>query len=331
MQPFSKQLFHVSGWLLLTTLTLLGQDKVQSKGWPSSFKPGKKAKIIQVSQGGDNKPFVYHTKHFELRSTKALSRRHLQTFATTAESVPQALARLPLPLLGMPKGGRAKVLIFPDEDTFVQAGGIVGAAGYYSGRKEAILLRADTFLEPAQSSGSKLPPKADYRLLVHEFVHLCMHRDLAYLPTWFTEGVAEYMAAAHVNNGVYRFNNIASAIRQRVKQCIPQDTDVITLPKVRETMNFTAKTWQTRIEQGDTRDSYRPYGTSLLLVHTLFHGGEKRRDATRTFLTNIRARKPLSDQVEVLIPSKDRDTIEQRVARYWRPRGLRIKFSADSE
>ena len=78
-------------------------------------------------------------------------------FATTAESVPSVLNRLPLPLLGMPvdKSGKpvlAKVLIYPNEISFVKAGGAKGTAGYYDGWKQAILLRADTFLKPPRQS-----------------------------------------------------------------------------------------------------------------------------------------------------------------------------------
>lgn len=328
---FSRQRFLVSACLLLTPAWVFGQDKAIEKRWPKFFKPSGKAKIALVSEGSDGKPFIYHTRHFELRSTTSLSRRHLQEFATTAESVPQVLARFPLPLLGMPKGGRAKVLIFPDEDSFVKAGGTAGAAGYYSGRKVAIMLRADTFLMPPPPSGSRLPPKADYDLLVHEFVHLCMHRDLGYLPTWFAEGVAEYIAAAHVNHGTYRFDNIIPAIRDRVKQGIPHETDIITLPGVKESMALTSKTWQERVEHGEAGDSYRMYGTSLLLVHTLFHGGPKRREATNTFLLGIRSKTPLDAKNERLIPSKGRDKLQAQIIKYWRPRGLRLRFTNKPE
>ena len=279
-----------------------------------------------MQKGSTDTPFIYHTRHFELRSPKALSRRHLVKFATTAESVPEVLAKFPLPLLGMPEGGRAKVLIYSDEESFVAAGGAQGAAGYYSGRKQAIILRADTFLQPPPPAGSRLPPKADYDLLVHEFVHLCMHRDLAYLPTWFTEGVAEYIAAAHVNDGVYRFDNITSAIRNRIQQNLPNDREHIRLPGVVETMNLTSEKWRERIEHGEPTDGYRIYGTSLLLVHTLFDGGQKRREATQKFLQNLRPKKLLNQKVAILIPSDERAKLQQRIANYWRPRGLRIKF-----
>ena len=331
MRPSSRRRFLVSGIAFLTITIVSAQDSSVAKRWPTIYKPGAKAKIITAQRGDGAKPFIYHTRHFELHSPTALSRRHLEKFATVAESVPDVMARIPLPLLGMPKGGRAKVLIFPDEESFVKAGGTQGSAGYYSGRKVAIMLRADTFLQPPPPAGSRLPPKADYDLLVHEFVHLCMHRDLGYLPTWFSEGVAEYFAAAHTNNGVYRFDNILPSIRDRLKQALPQENNLIILPGVEETMALTPKTWHERIEHGEAVDSYRMYASSLLIVHTLFHGGTKRRNATLTFLKNITARKPTADQVELLIPRKTQNQLQERIITYWRPRGLRLKFSAIPE
>ena len=329
--PFSRRRFLASAILIVTTATGLAEDKGNPKRWPSIHRPTGKAKIVLTKKGQGQTPYIYHTKHFELRSPDALSQRHLQKFATVAESVPRVLAKFPLPLLGMPEGGRAKVLIFPDEESFVKNGGAYGAAGYYSGRKQAIMLRADTFLQPPSPASSRLPPKADYDLLVHEFVHLCMHRDLGYLPTWFSEGVAEYIAAAHTNDGVYRFDNITSEIRNRIKAGLPNDKEHIRMPSVKETMQLTSESWREKLEHGDDADGYRLYASSLLIVHTLFHGGEKRRADTRTFLQNLRPRKLLNQKVELLIPEKDRDQLQQRISNYWRPRGLRIKFESDSD
>lgn len=293
---------------------------------PSMHKPPGRTKIILARIGNGPQPFIYRTRHFKLHSLTRLSERHLQKFATVAESVPDVLAKIPLPLLGMPGGGRAKVLVYPDEDAFVKAGGAPGAAGYYTGRKKAVLLREDTFLKVPPPAGSRLPPKADYDLLVHEFVHLCMHRVIGHTPTWFTEGVAEYFAVAHETGGVYRFDNIIQAIRRRIKQGPHPGMDAIPFPGIVETMALTPETWREKIAYGEPNEARRIYCTSLLIVHTLFHGGQAQLDATRAFLEGIRTRTPLGAKVEQLIPAKDRGKLQERIAAYWRPRGLRISF-----
>ncbi|MCP5536736.1 MAG: hypothetical protein H7A51_10980 [Akkermansiaceae bacterium] len=308
-----------------------GQVTDAADSWPTSFRPIQPAVIKLIRSGGDGRDFIYRTKHFELHSATALSEHHLSQFATTAESVPSVLSRLPLPLLGMPtsssgKQNPAKVLIYPDEESFVQAGGAQGAAGYYSGRKQAILLRADTFLRVKPPPGSRLPPKADYDLLVHEFTHLCMHRDLAYLPVWFTEGTAEYIAATHENRGVYQFGNVSLLISRHIKRHLPLDKEHIILPGIVETMALSHNTWRAHVESGPAEDVYRNYATSLLLTHYLFHGGAERRHATRLFLEKIRQRKALAQQVEILIPAASRETLQKNIVDYWKTRGLRIKF-----
>ena len=126
--PFSRRRFLVSALLLLATADGYAQATTTPQRWPSIYRPSGKAQIILVQKAQGKTPYIYHTKHFELRSPTALSHRHLQKFATVSESVPRVLTKFPLPLLGMPDGGRAKVLIFPDEESFVENGGSPGAA-----------------------------------------------------------------------------------------------------------------------------------------------------------------------------------------------------------
>ena len=328
---------------LLTSLGLALQAEISRAedvgNWPTSWKPSAQAKIIVAQKGNGNQPYTYHTQNYELHSLTALNTQQLQAFANITESIPHVLKRLPMPLLGMPEGRRAKVLIYPDEDSFIAAGGVPGAAGYYNGRMKAILLRADSFLTPASGRGSRLPPKADYSLLVHEFTHLCMHNILGYLPPWFSEGTAEYITAAHQSKGVYQFSNPSSSIRKRIRKALPNDKDEIILPSISETMALSHKQWGERIKKGQPNDLYRSYATSLLIVHTLFHGGEKRREATRTFLKTQQQRPhrmdqetrivyPRWDEAEaILISPEERKKLQQRIIEYWRPRGLRLKFN----
>jgi len=306
--------------------TSLTRAENAPRPWPSIFKASGKTTIKLIKKGNGTQPYIYRTKHFELRSPTPLNEFNTRLFASAAESVPAVLTALPLPLLGMPKKGTAKILIYPDEESYIKEGGSLHSAGVYLGKKSSILLRADTFLRPKQPSESKLPPKADYSLLVHEFTHLCMHRDLASLPPWFSEGTADYLAAAYVNHGVYDFSYITSAIRKRIRHQLPNDKDTITLPSIIDTMALNSTTWKKRLTDSDAHDGYRAYATSLLIVHSLFHGGKKRRDATRNYLEKVQKQPRVRVKDQSLIPVKECQILQQRIIDFWRPRGLRIKF-----
>ncbi|MGB1259202.1 MAG: hypothetical protein ACPG6P_04105 [Akkermansiaceae bacterium] len=251
MRLTTKQLIWQRTALTIIAALALPSAKLSAQQetlrWPSSYKPRSAAKIITVSKGGEGEPFIYRTRNFELRSHSAVTPRNLQLFANIMESVPTVIGKLPLPLLGMPNGERAKVFIYPDEETFTQAGGAAGAGGYYDGRKQAIMLRADAFLKPPSRPGSRLTAPPNYDLLVHEFTHLCMHQDLAYLPVWFTEGTAEYMAAAHQSGGSYQFSNITQHISRHIKKNLPNDKGIIVLPSVVSTMAHTHESWRNQI------------------------------------------------------------------------------------
>lgn len=302
-------------------------DQKTSINWPSHFQSKRPARLRLSQKGGIGKNYIYQTRHFELHSPVAINEHNAKLFASTAESVPAVLARLPLPLLGMPTQQKARVFIYPDEESFVKAGGCPDAAGYYSGRQVAVLLRADTFLKPVNPA-SRLQPKANFDLLVHEFTHLCMHRDLRHLPSWFAEGTAEYLAATHQSHGQYQFTNVERCIRQRIQRHLPNDQGVIVLPGITDTLNLNGETWRTRILDLDIDDHYRSYATSLLLVHTLFHAGKQRRHDTLQFLKSHQTRSATANAVNILLPVEQHRQTEQRIIKYWRPHGLHLRFQA---
>ncbi|NWK56145.1 hypothetical protein HW115_11030 [Verrucomicrobiaceae bacterium N1E253] len=324
-------------WLGLTLATAsqvgaqltepVSSEQVASLQWPTSYRPTTTPVIQHQKSDAPAPPYLYHTRHFRLTTSKPLNPHNAKLFAATAESVPAVLAKLPLPLLKMPQGKRANIYIYPDEASFIREGGSPNAAGTYVGKKSAVLLRADTFLTPPPRQGSKLPPKADYDLLVHEFTHLCMHGHLGYLPIWFSEGTAEYLAAAHQSHGRYDFSNMTRHIRDRIKQHLPQEKGIIKLPSLSDTLKQNHQSWQRNIEQNDPNVSYQYYASSLLIVHGLFHGGPKRLKATTEFVNQCHNRKFRHKASNLLLPSETHAELEQRIITYWRPKGLHIQFT----
>lgn len=314
----------LAGLAILLTPPLRAQQK-NTPSWPGLVKAGQGAAITEIP--GNPPPYIYRTKHFELHANQKLNLRDSKLFAATVESVPVILKRLPLPLLRMPDTQRAQIHIYPDEDSYLRHGGAPNTAGVYRSKTASILLRADAFFTPPQRPGSRLPPKADYDLLVHEFTHLCMHGNLGYVPVWFSEGTAEYLSAAHQHQGSYDFKRIHSHIVERIKRHLPNDPDTIQLPRLDRVMAMDYPAWTDYIKEQAHEDHYRIYATSLLLVHTLFHGGEARREATRRFIADCHDRSRRADAAERLLPAAERKQLQQRIIQYWKPKGLKISFA----
>lgn len=324
------RLWQLATLAWLSSWAFGAQEMEPVKRWPTFFKTPYQATLKLTEKGGVGKPTTYQTQHFKLIASSPLNLRDCQLFAATAESVPAVLNSLPLPLLGMPEKGTAQVFIYPDEASFLKAGGVPNADGVYIGRQSAILLRADTFLKPAPPADSKLPPKADYKLLVHEFVHLCMHRKLGRLPVWFTEGTAEYISAAHESGSRYNFSTITESIRKRIKNQLANDQQTIRLPSVVATLALNQKSWRKTIQESSPREAYRNYACSLLIVHMLFHGGSKRRQATEAFLEQCSKHTSVNQiyqATESLFPADQCKNLEQKLIKYWRPRGLHLQFT----
>ena len=310
--------------LLPFLLVLAFPARAEEPPWPKVFK-GPPAKIIPLNtELPDAK--AWQTARFRFLSDQPVNTAALRKFAGTIESVPQLLQALPLDLWA-PADTQSKpaIILCKDEWAYLEAGGGEGSMGYYNGRKNEVIIRADVFLTPPLAKPSRLIPKPNEDLLVHELVHLGMHRILARSSPWFYEGIAEYMAAAHISGGYYKFHDIERSIRDHIRNYLPPDADgQILLPAPATLMTTTRKQWSEAVRKARDRDAFRPYATALLLAHYQLSSPERRALVT-TYLTELTAyqdfRKP-----RPTLRTDAPDTVARRLQAFWKPRGLNLRF-----
>lgn len=293
--------------------------------WPSSVR-SQPAKVLPA-EPPDGIAFAYESASFRLYSDDAIEPQRLTEFATVIESVPRLLQALPLPLWAPPKGDKPRIILCRDALHYQSRGGPLGSMGFYNGRQQRVLIRADIFLNPPTARPTRLLPKPNQELLVHELTHLGMHDLLWRTSPWFFEGIAEYLAAAHTGGGNYDFSNIATAIRDRIRLHLPPDAQHrINLPALQTVLTTTSRDWIEGSKHAEGHTAYRPYAASLLLIHYTLHGKE-RRAALETYLRNAaeyRDRRLPLPRLKVG-PTSD---IEQRLTDFWTPRGLPIQFES---
>lgn len=292
--------------------------------WPASFQ-GRPAKIIPLdpNQADAN---AWQTARFRFLSDQPVNTAALAKFATTIESVPQLLQNLPLDLW-TPADTEKKpaIILCKDEWAYLEAGGGQGSMGYYNGRRNEIIIRADVFLNPPLAKPSRLIPKPNEDLLVHELVHLGMHDILRRSRPWFYEGMAEYMAAAHVSGGHYKFHDIERTIRDHIRNYLPPGEDgTILLPAPATLMTTTPKQWSEAVRNARDRDAFRPYAAALLLAHYQLSGRDRRAKVT-TYLAELAAYQDFR-QPRPTLQTDAPATIAQRLQTFWKPRGLNIRF-----
>ena len=307
----------------LLTLPALAEDP---NPWPQKFQ-APSAKVISTKASNDV-AFAYETANFRLHSDKAIDPARLAKFATVIESVPLLLQAFPLPLWAPPKGEKPRIILYSDSLDYHSAGGPHGSTGYYDGRRQRVLIRADIFLNPPTAQPTRLLPKPNEDLLVHELTHLCMHDLLWRTSPWFFEGLAEYMAAAHTAGGAYDFTRIDSAIRDHVRRNLPPDEDhLILLPPLQEVLTTTSAQWIEGNKRAAGHAIYRPYAASLLLIHYHLHGTERRK-AVDTYLQTALAHRDPRRPRPILDVGSTID-IQSRLTKFWEPRGLPLQFQKE--
>lgn len=303
--------------LLLTTSILTGHAQ-QLKSWPTVLNGRGSAKVILPDN--EQPPFIYLSKNFKFISSKKLDSTKIATFAATAESVPAAIDRIPLKLKKLPEllegEQRHPIYITSTIEEFIKMGGSEQAAGYYSGRKKAVILRADQFLD------IKRP---DYRLLTHEMVHLSMHGINAKANAWFTEGNAEYFACALIGNGSYNFSSMSRSIKDRTKGFF-KPAEPLKLHSIKGFITRDSNQWRVINSNLEAKDRYAQYMTALLLVHYFYHIDPDGRAKVAKYLELMQTGKKEITHQAHLFPEDDLLKIEQAISNYWKPRGYQIIF-----
>jgi len=180
------------------------------------------ARDIEVEGG----PRVFRTPHFEFETDRDVSSAFIAEASAIYEGTYLALSRLPHGLRFRPPGGRDRYRgVFTTDEAFRS---LVAAEAPTTGDQRVVGLYLPARRElvvPYSSLGAKelgsrmtLRKSSDTSTLVHEIAHQVMHDWLPLLPTWFSEGLAEYMAAVPYQNGRFEFRNAERGLEDRLER-----------------------------------------------------------------------------------------------------------------
>ena len=287
---------------------------------PREITPAKAVLEAQPDEGGRQ---VWHTRFFRIDSDLKLRANDLLRLAQVADTTALAVKSHPLPLFSQPEGMRARIAIHADPSEYKAAGGFFGSAGFYDARRAQVLIRGDYLIHSPDAARSRLAPRNDEDLVVHELVHLCMHRTNAGMPQWLNEGLAEYFACAHTGAGRFSFGDMDQAVRDHLRTRLSPDDPSIPVVPVASIAGLNSRTWLDYLSSLPPDDRYQAYATALLLAHQQLHGGNKRLEALRTALESPRSpRRPL-----ILIAPEAATPTQEALVRYWKPKGLTLEFS----
>ncbi len=270
---------------------------------------------------------IVTTTHFRMVSETKIVRQDFARFARVVESVPQLIERHPMPLWSPTTKKQIDIILCKDDESFTRAGGNSGAVGWWDGRKRRALIRADYFMAPPRVGNSRLQPRPDQGLLVHEMVHMSMAGLLWRVPPWFSEGTAEYFSVCHQGDGWYMFRDLESIIRNHLRYAVGKNKvgDKYHLIPVDKILNLDHRGWLATATNQSNGNAYLPYATALLLTHYHFHGGAERRKKVADHLAKLHKLDPRTRTPA--FPTEDGKEIQKRLVKYWAPRGLQLVFN----
>ncbi len=284
------------------------------------------AAAVVEAQADDGDRKVWHTRFFRIDSDLDLRPNELARLSQVADTTALVVKSHPLPLFAPPEGKRPRIAIYSTDQAYYQAGAAAGSSGNYVARQGLVLIHGGYLKRPPEAAGrSKLAPGNDEDLVVHEIVHLCMHRLNHGLPQWLAEGIAEYFACAHTGAGRFSLANMDAAIRQHLRVRLSPDDPGIPLVRAADLVGLDGRGWHEFVTDLPVDERYRAYATALLLAHYQLHGGDKRVEALRTALIAApRSRHPVD-----LLPQENANSTQDALIRYWRPKGLTLEFPAE--
>jgi hypothetical protein len=291
--------------------------------WPTIFQPTEAMGSIKKIESSDQ-IFRYETHTYRIESEVELEEALLSNFAASAESVVVVIKSIPLPLFSPLKNKKPLIQISSSEESYEAAGGAKGTAGFYNARSKSVIIQWGQLNH--RPASTRLLPLPAFDLLVHEICHLCMHRSLWKMEPWLTEGVAEYLTAAHLKEGRFDFTRIENHIRDQIRNRVSKEDKKITVMKMEKLLRLTSRDWLQRTATLPPGEALQSYFSALLLTHFTFHGGADRRTQIARYLEKLEKVTFLKDPRPILYTPVEGKAIEEKIKSFWSSRGLQLDF-----
>jgi hypothetical protein len=301
--------------------------------WPTGYEGKQKLEVRRV-EDSENAEFGYETEGFRFVASAEISAKEWRSIMIVCEGLRGAMRSLPLGLIDPGEGDveRGTVRIFADEAAYHEAGGLAATVGTYQPRGREVLIWTRGLSEPDPEQGRfRLAKAPQYDLLVHELSHQATGREFRHLPTWFTEGIAEYLAAAHFAPGKYSFEDPTGATKAHVKKYLGDlaKQDRFGIIQLKALTSMDGRSWAYNTLTGEGHGPYLKYVSAVLLVHYFCHLDPARNhgELVRNYLGALREGRPESQaMVEELLRGRSLEAIEGAIEKFWQSKGLRVEF-----
>ncbi len=253
------------------------------KTWPRVVALEDKPEVVVVREDAAKKEFVYRSPHYEFVCDSRLGANVVREFGRLFEATYLLNCKLPLDLKPKPEPLREyfRALLFTNREDYLANGGSEGSAGVYSSGDKALKV-------PLQSLGVKMVGTRvsldktgddDNATLIHEITHQMMNHWLRGLPTWYTEGSAEYAEMLeYQSSGRFTWSGMRGRLEEYVLRCNLWQTTPFKMLDLKELMEIQPDAWSqaltrpVEVANGSRgTQATQNYGSAGLLTYFFYH------------------------------------------------------------
>lgn len=285
-----------------------------------------------AKKSADTKIFIYRTPHFEFQSPDRLSTSVVREFARIFEATFHFVDQMPLGLAPKPSANGFYITkLYMTKNDYLADGGMEGSGGMFSWRRRGDemsgIIKVPLPNLGVEYTGARFIVDQSKRstTLTHEITHQVMLRWLATpMPTWLSEGIAEFVSSQSYDNGRFKLTSMNRAIANEITGGEGGNLRMVRAEKL---MNIASDEWASELASGTGGENYN--SASALAYYFLRLDGEGDAANLVEFLKSLTsgddsAAKMAQDKF--LLRGRSYEDLEKDIVTAWRSEGLKIEF-----
>ena len=297
--------------------------------WPDRISFSEDPEIKIVEENAEKKRFIYESANYRYTCDVRLAASLVKGFAVMFEATHLYCRSLPLGLRsGKKVSGKYQIRLLEKVEAYTDLGGPPGTAGVFMSGSGVVMVPLTSLGVRPVGSGYMIDRDKSSKTIPHELTHQLTPE--AYFAKgalgWFSEGIAEYIAATPYRSGGYNvrgnFDDIVEyatgyGIKNMGGRALGKK---ITLPRLKEFMLQDYRTFMA--------DAQLNYGCGMLITtYFLKLDGEGDGKRIKSYLSALLEDKDAEESLALLLDGRTFEQLEQDITQAWSRKGIDFTFS----
>ncbi len=296
--------------------------------WPREVRMDGASSCKVVLEDAKNGRYVYESPGYRFTADARITDDALRNFSVMFETTRKYARALPLSLSSAGREGKLDILLFGEMSGYIRAGGPPGSAGCYVSSRNIVMVPMESLGLKKGGTGYSLDSKVSNLVLIHELAHQLTPAGYYARGArgWFSEGLAEYMAATPYSWGYFAPDIHGNSVKAYVTSTGNNGTGgrnlgtQITAPRLRHLF---------LMDYGEFSGANAAvnYSMGLLVTHYFFHmEGGGRGARMRAFLEGLQRGASGEEAVQPLLGGGTYEKLEKEISAEWAKKGVMIRF-----